>query len=78
MTVKQNWFNTLNEALESEGLVELWPFGTNISYNETVSLSAGGLWISICRDNHGMYERPINYKTKIKGGMICRRMNETS
>ena len=22
--MKQNWFNTLNEALESEGLLETW------------------------------------------------------
>lgn len=32
---RQNWFDTLNQALESENLTELWPFGLNIGYGET-------------------------------------------
>ena len=59
---KQNWFNTLNEALESEGLLEAWEvwFGP-IYYNQTFSWkyddgSRNGRFISIYRDNRGMYE----------------------
>ena len=65
MTVKQNWFPTLNAALEAEGLVEFWPLGRNVSYGETVAFASGGKWISIYRDERGMYERPIHYATKI-------------
>lgn len=61
----QNWFNTLNEALESEQLVEYWPLGTNIQYGQTVQLASNGKWISVYRDERGMYERPIHYATKM-------------
>lgn len=70
--VKQNWFPTLNSALEAEGLVELWPMGLNISYGEnvrfTVEISpavgrkrAKYRLISVYRNTNGMYERPVNY-----------------
>jgi len=62
---QKNWFPTLNDALESEGLVELWPLGTNIQYGETVQLASGGRWISVYRDERGMYERPVHYPTKM-------------
>ena len=71
----KNWFPTLNDALEAESLVSHWPFGVNISYNETVSISSGGQWISVCRDERGFYERPIHYATKVKEGSIIRSMN---
>lgn len=61
----QNWFPTLNDALASEGLLECWPLGVNLSYGETRGLSAGGRWISAYRDEQGRYERPIHYATKI-------------
>lgn len=38
----RNYFETLNAALEAEGLVDSWPLGVNINYGETESLSAGG------------------------------------
>lgn len=63
----QNWFPTLNAALESEGLVETFPFGENIGYNETIRYtyddgSKNGYFVTIYRDERGMYERPIHYK----------------
>lgn len=61
----RNWFPTLNDALDSEGLYLFWPLGVNINYGETVSLSAGGRWISIYRDEAGRYERPVHYATKV-------------
>lgn len=74
-TAKQNWFNTLNEALEAEGLVDLWPLGSNVNYGETVDHlveleETFGRWkkpvyrkISVYRDQDGRYERPVHYKT---------------
>jgi hypothetical protein len=61
----QNWFETLNEALDSEALTELWPLGLNINYDETKGLASGGRWIAVTRDNQGRYERPIHYLTKM-------------
>jgi hypothetical protein len=61
--MKANWFNTLNEALEAEDLVHLWPVGKNIGYGETVAFAQGGQWISVYRETNGRYERPIHYKT---------------
>jgi hypothetical protein len=61
----QCWFPTLNEALDSEALTDCWPLGVNLSYGETVGLSAGGRWISVTRDEQGRYERPIHYVTKV-------------
>lgn len=60
-----NFFNTLNEALEAENLVELWPLGVNINYGETVNLARSGRFITVYRDERGMYERPIHYKTQM-------------
>ena len=67
----RNWFNTLNESLESENLVDLWPIGSNIKYGETARhLVETGVFrgkrqipelrlISVYRDERGMYERPV-------------------
>lgn len=61
----QNWFPTLNAALESENLTEFWRLGDNISYEEnfrtTVENGNRYLHISIYRDSDGRYERPISY-----------------
>jgi hypothetical protein len=62
----RNWFPTLNEALEAEGLVELWPLGLNVSYDETVSFAKAGRWVSVYRDNGGRYERPVHYATRME------------
>ena len=61
----RNWFETLNAALEAEGLLDLWPVGLNITYDETVSFAARGRWISVYRDTAGRYERPVHYATKM-------------
>lgn len=65
---KKNWFNTLNEALEAEGLIESWDctwpgiqYGQNVSYTWQDG-TKHGRFISIFRDNNGMYERPVHYK----------------
>ena len=61
----KNWFATLNDALDSEGLVHLWPVGVNLGYDESVGLASGGRWISVFRDSGGRYERPVHYATKM-------------
>jgi len=63
-----NWFNTLNEALESENLLHTWDairFG-GIEYDSNFSYTYDdgtkyGRYITIYRDNTGRYERPIHY-----------------
>ena len=71
----QNWFDTLNDALASEHLIDLWPLGSNINYGETVDhLVEVGTYgktnkveyrkISVYRDQNGRYERPVHYSTK--------------
>jgi len=64
MPSQQNWFDTLNAALESEGFVELWPLGKNIGYDETGDIIAHGRYISVYRGSDGQYERPIHYATR--------------
>lgn len=61
----RNYFPTLNDALHAEGLCSFWPLGLNLSYGQTFSLSAGGRWISVYRDEQGRYERPTHYATKV-------------
>lgn len=61
----QNWFPTLNAALDSEALTEMWPTGVNIAYKQTVGLASGGRWISVYRDEQGRYERPVHYVTQM-------------
>ena len=58
---KQNWFETLNQSLESENLIDYWEFGLNISYGQTVRIVSNGKLISITRNSNGLYERPVNY-----------------
>ena len=62
-----NWFNTLNEALDAEGLVHTWQLHFDpIQYDETFSYTHQdgtryGHFVSIYRDKYGRYERPIHY-----------------
>ncbi len=69
------YFSTLNAALASENLVDLWPLGSNIPYGETVRhLVEVGTYgktnkpeyrlISVYRNNEGRYETPTHYSTK--------------
>lgn len=64
LAAKQNWFPTLNAALDAEGLVDRWPVGVNINYGETVNIVSGGKFITVYRDEGGRYERPVHYATK--------------
>lgn len=63
--LKPNWFPTLNDALNSEGLVETWNCFDSISYGETKqwNFELDGKWYhgSITRETNGMYERPVWY-----------------
>lgn len=64
---KRNFFPTLNEALDSEGLLHTWPtYHSGIAYGQTVSYTHDdgtkyGHYISIYRDERGYYERPTHY-----------------
>ena len=62
--MKQNRFETLNAALESENLVDTFPVGYNIGYNQCMRYAKDGLFVSITRFEDGRYERPLQYKTK--------------
>lgn len=63
----ENFFNTLNEALNSENLIEAWDIHfPPIQYGQTYSWtwddgSKYGHYISIYRNNNGRYERPVHY-----------------
>ena len=65
--IKQNWFSTLNDALDAEGLVEAWDMSFSpIAYGETRTWtwqdgSKYARLVSVYRDERGMYERPVNY-----------------
>lgn len=59
---KRNWFNTLNEALESEGLLESWDISLPpIQYGSYFRWVWEGKVISIYRETDGRYERPLHY-----------------
>ena len=66
--MKQNWFETLNAALESEGLIESWelnfqPIGRDQNFSYTFQDgSLYGHLVSIYRAENGRYERPVHYK----------------
>lgn len=64
--VKQNWFPTLNDALESENLIETWDINyAGIAYGEnfryTTMVNNRMHHVSIFRETNGMYERPVHY-----------------
>lgn len=61
----QNKFNTLSEALDSENLGHAWD-QRPIAYDQTLSLTYNdgtkyGHYVSVYRDEKGLYERPIHY-----------------
>ena len=61
----QNKFNTLSEALDSENLGLAWD-ERPIAYDQTLSLTYQdgtkyGHYVSVYRDERGLYERPIHY-----------------
>ncbi len=63
----RNWFMTLSEALESEGLMEAWSCEYSpIGYGQTFRWtwddgSKYGHLCSIYRSDSGNYERPVHY-----------------
>ena len=67
MIMKENYFPTLNQALESENLLDSWECTQQpISYGETRCYtfqdeSKYGHYVSIFRETNGKYERPIHY-----------------
>lgn len=65
MITQANWHDTLNQALEA-GNVDLavWPLGLNLNYNQTARLVCNGLFVSVCRDNKGLYETAISYTSQ--------------
>lgn len=60
------YHNTLNSALNAcdESLVELWPLGVNIGYGETCRIVVDNVFISVYRDERGLYEEAISYASK--------------
>ena len=66
MKHNQNWFKTLSEALESEGVGHMWNMEP-IAYDQTRSLTYDdgtryGHYVSVYRSESGLYERPIHYR----------------
>ena len=62
----KNWFKTLHEALDAECITHMWD-NRHIPYGTTLSLTYDddtryGHYVSVYRDNIGMYERPVHYK----------------
>lgn len=59
-------YNTLNEALAAtdEKLVALYPLGYNLRYGETIRFVKDGIFVSVYRDERGMYEEAISYESK--------------
>lgn len=66
---KQNIFQTLNDALESEGLLHTWDsvayppmqYNSTFYYTWNDPNTKFGRLISITRFNDGTYERPVHY-----------------
>lgn len=61
-----NYFETLNDALDSENLIDIWPVTAGVPYGATIGFAIAGRWISIYRDGvTGLYERPVHYATQM-------------
>lgn len=60
------YYNTLNEVLAAtdEKLVELYPTGYNLRYGETIRFVKDGIFVSVYRDERGMYEEALSYASK--------------
>lgn len=63
--MRQNKFSTLSDALESENISHMWD-GRPLSYDQTLGLTYDdgtkyGHYVSVYRDERGLYERPIHY-----------------
>lgn len=60
------FYPTLNQALAAtdERLVELFPVGYNLSYEQTIRFVKDGVFASVYRDERGMYEGALTYESK--------------
>ena len=64
----RNWFETLNEALEAEGLLDMWECTRQpIKRCQTLSWTYQdgtryGHYVSVYRAEDGRYERPVHYQ----------------
>jgi hypothetical protein len=64
--IMQNRFETLSEALEAEKIAHMWD-GRPIPYDTTLALTHDdgtryGHYVSVYRDEKGLYERPVHYR----------------
>lgn len=61
-----SFYNTLNAALAAtdEKLVALYPVGYSLRYGETIRFVKDGIFVSVYRDERGMYEEAIMYASK--------------
>jgi hypothetical protein len=62
----KNKFETLSEALDSENISHMWDLRP-IAYDQTLNLTFDdgtryGHFVSVYRDERGLYERPVHYK----------------
>lgn len=61
-----SFYPTLNQALEATdpALVNLFPIGWNLNYEQTIRCVKDGVFFSVYRDERGMYEEAIMYASK--------------
>lgn len=65
MITQANWHDSLNQALEAGNIdLAVWPLGLNLNYNQTARIVSNGLFVSVCRDNKGLYETAISYTSQ--------------
>lgn len=59
------YFNTLNQALASEGLLHTLDTSTSsLYYGETMRYFYDDIVVIVSRVNGGKYERPVHYKVR--------------
>lgn len=65
MKTQASWHDTLNQAMIAGNVsLDVWPLGLNLNYNQTARLVCNGLFVSVCRDERGMYETAISYTSQ--------------
>ena len=58
--MRKQWFDTLEEALASEHLLEVWPAGKQLAAGEKFEfVGPDRCHVSVRRDYDGKYERPF-------------------
>lgn len=63
--MKKYYFNTLNEALSSEGLLHTLDTSTkSLYYGETMRYFYEDIVVVVTRMDGGIYERPVHYKVR--------------